>query len=145
MIIWNSVKHLLFRIEAVIALTIAWALVFIVPLRVTARLFGAVEAPSRREPVRSGAEARSAAVIRRMERQAESLPWRSTCLVRALAGALLLRRRGIIGTAVRFGVRKTDGRLEAHAWLLLGDTVLSGDGVEIDYLPLADFVRPSRH
>ncbi|MDP9170510.1 MAG: lasso peptide biosynthesis B2 protein [Acidobacteriota bacterium] len=39
-----------------------------------------------------------------------------TCLVRSFALWAMLRRRGI-QSDVRVGMRKTDGRIEGHAWL----------------------------
>ena len=48
---------------------------------------------------------------------ARRLPWSSTCLVRALAGARLLRRRDVPVT-LHLGARSAgNGTLLAHAWL----------------------------
>jgi hypothetical protein len=41
-------------------------------------------------------------------------PWQDTCLRRSVALAALLRPRG---ATVQVGVRRSAGRLEAHAWL----------------------------
>ncbi|CAK0739137.1 hypothetical protein CCP1ISM_10030001 [Azospirillaceae bacterium] len=49
---------------------------------------------------------------------------------------------------MRFGVRREGGRLEAHAWLMLGDAVLLGGSQANAYVPLADFGAgrvPKRH
>jgi hypothetical protein len=43
-------------------------------------------------------------------------PWRSQCLTTALTLQWLLARRGI-ATDLRLGVRRKDGRMEAHAWV----------------------------
>ena len=43
-------------------------------------------------------------------------PGPSTCLTRSLLLAWLLRRRGV-GGELRIGVRKLQGKLEAHAWI----------------------------
>ena len=48
------------------------------------------------------------------------------CLPRALALQRMLVRRGGRGT-VRFGVKKEDGIVHAHAWLVLSDRVLIGN------------------
>jgi hypothetical protein len=56
-------------------------------------------------------------------------PWQSTCLVQALAGMAMLRRRRLPGTLF-LGVRKNaaaTGHLAAHAWLRCGDVVLIGE------------------
>jgi hypothetical protein len=52
------------------------------------------------------------------------LPGRPACLTRSVTLWWLLRRRGI-DAAVRIGVRRTDGRLEAHAWVEIDGLVLN--------------------
>lgn len=139
----------LLRIETAVALHLAWVLVFVVPLRITRRLFGAVESPRDGEitavPPQGRAFERATDMARRLRRVADRLPWHSTCLVRAVAGQLLLTRRGIEGGSIRFGVRKQDGKLEAHAWLLLDGVALIGGEEAEGYLPLADLgqARPA--
>jgi hypothetical protein len=129
------VKHRLLQLETVLVLILAWVIVFLF----TRRLAAWIKRPGGEAPLVSTAiRHRAAAVCARLQRVARRLPWHSTCLVLAMAGMLLLRRRGIVGAVIRFGVRKRNGVLEAHAWLLLGDTILLG-GEEIDsYAPLAD-------
>ncbi len=59
---------------------------------------------------------------------ARNLPWNCVCLPRAIAGKLLLARRGYRST-IRIGVRLSDGALSAHAWLEIGQiTLLGGRG-----------------
>jgi hypothetical protein len=53
-----------------------------------------------------------------------------TCLSRSIVLAWVLRRHGV-DTRLRFGVRLTDGRLGAHAWL-------ERDGVPINDAPAVD-------
>lgn len=53
----------------------------------------------------------------------------TTCLPRSLVLWTLLRRQGFEPT-LRFGARRTEGQVQAHAWVELGATVLdptSGD------------------
>ena len=53
-------------------------------------------------------------------------PWKTTCLVQALAARRMLRRRGRTST-IYFGLTKDEaGELEAHAWLRCGTKVLTG-------------------
>jgi hypothetical protein len=59
-----------------------------------------------------------------VERAAEHGVLRTTCLERAVALDLLLRRRGIAGGRITVGVRWRDDRFVAHAWLELADRVL---------------------
>jgi len=60
---------------------------------------------------------------------ASRTPWPSTCLVQALAGIMMLRRRHISGT-LYLGVAKDKlgpEQIAAHAWLASGDVVLIGE------------------
>lgn len=133
------------RVEAALALALAWTLVFLVPLRHMRRLFGTITGPmGNGAPPPGPVLARAQAVARRVDRVAGRLPWQSTCLVRAVAARLLLARRRIDGGIIRFGIRKNDGALEAHAWLILGGTILMG-GEEVEtYAPLADLAATGR-
>ncbi|HEX3002842.1 MAG TPA: lasso peptide biosynthesis B2 protein [Angustibacter sp.] len=54
--------------------------------------------------------------------------WRGdtgTCLRTALVGGFVLRR---LGPRLRLGVAKVDGRVQAHAWLEIGDRTLDPVG-----------------
>jgi len=99
------------------------------PFRYTARLAG----------LSPGAEA-SAASLGQLERAervgwavrrvAGRTPWMGTCLVQAVAGAVLLRRRRIPAN-VSFGVARDGAASDgwtAHAWLSCAGRVLIGDG-----------------
>ncbi len=70
--------------------------------------------------------------------------FRPYCLVRVVALRDLLERDGITGSSIRIGVRRADGRFEAHAWLVWGRELL-GDSVrhvrtftEVDDLRVID-------
>jgi len=76
-------------------------------------------------------------VARRVARLARRVPWRATCLVQALAGWLLLKRRGIVAT-IRFGVAKSEAGLAAHAWLVVGSEIVLGGEAAPDFKALAD-------
>jgi len=59
-----------------------------------------------------------------------------TCLRRALALRVMFERRGHC-VDLRFGVRRVEGRLDAHAWLVVdGVEVDTGHGIRNDYLPM---------
>lgn len=69
-------------------------------------------------------------------------PWTSTCLAQALAGAQMLRRRGI-GSELTLGVALTPDsqvRMEAHAWLRQGGIFLTGQGGHQRFTPISTFV-----
>lgn len=135
-------KSLLARIETVFVLVIAWMIVFILPFRWGRRLFGSVGVPARSAmPVAEDDLKRALMLARRLNRVADRLPWTSTCLVRALAGRMLMAHRRMRGGRVRLGVRREGDGLAAHAWLIFGPVVVLGDGVAEDYMPLADLSR----
>jgi hypothetical protein len=62
--------------------------------------------------------------------------------VQALAGSLLLKRRGITAV-VRFGVTTQKTGLAAHAWLIVGGQTVLGGEAAADFVPLADLRRKS--
>lgn len=72
--------------------------------------------------------ARARRVMRAIARWADRLPWSSSCLVRALAGHAMLRRRGLPHT-LYLGVHAQDQWIEPHAWLRCGAVMVTGDGV----------------
>ncbi len=53
-------------------------------------------------------------------------PTNALCLQRSLALLWLLRRRGI-GAELKIGVRRTDGQLQAHAWVEVGGVAVNDD------------------
>ena len=69
------------------------------------------------------------------------LPWRADCLVQAIAAQRWLGRNGI-STNLYIGVQKaTPAEFEAHAWLMSGDTVVTG-GDRKGFTPLVTPTRP---
>jgi len=75
---------------------------------------------------------------------AARVPWRSTCLIQALAGARMLRRRSIHAT-LHLGTARNPtnkSKLEAHAWLRCGDTILIGRHDRERFIELATFTTP---
>lgn len=73
---------------------------------------------------------------RAIEVAARHVPWRSDCLIKAMAAARWLHNNGYQPT-VHVGVAKRDdGTIGAHAWLTLNDQILVGADEVVD---------PSRH
>lgn len=58
-------------------------------------------------------------------------PWKSTCLVKALAASKMLSKRHI-PHSIHFGMKKNDsGNYEAHAWVSAsGRVLIGGENVE---------------
>lgn len=69
------------------------------------------------------------------------VPWDGRCLAQALAATAMLRRRGVEGT-VSFGVREGESAgFEAHAWLRVGQRVITGGGVHERFKAFTTFAR----
>lgn len=99
----------------------------LVPFRRFKRLLGPAgekDTPGAREP--SGTTATEAATVARWMRRI-ARRHAGTCLAQALAGRVMLRRRGLPST-VSFGVRDTSRGLKFHAWLVHDDWVITGGG-----------------
>ena len=69
-------------------------------------------------------------------------PWRASCLQQSLTLGWLLRRRGI-DSQLRIGVRKEDGRFEAHAWVEHQGVVLYDPGLNSErFVPFERAIAP---
>jgi hypothetical protein len=64
---------------------------------------------------------------------------RHWCLVQTIAASRMLTRRGIRWT-MRVGVRRDANALEAHAWLVCGDRIVTGGRQARTMTPLATYV-----
>ncbi len=64
-----------------------------------------------------------------VSRMARRVPWRSDCLVQALAGQRALKRAGIASQIVVGTARGADGAFEAHAWLVEQDRIVLGGDI----------------
>jgi hypothetical protein len=126
-------------IEAAALLCGAWVAVRLVPFRGLAPLLGTPRPPGAAAvaPCPPGAATAALAVRWALLSAARRLPWTSTCLMRTLAGRLMLARRGVPCVA-RFGV--SGSRLDrAHAWLIAGGLDVSGGDQADGYRPVGDF------
>ncbi len=68
------------------------------------------------------------------------VPWRSDCLIRAVAARRWLGTGGVV-SRIAVGARHAeDGAFMAHAWLKVGERLVTGG----DTTPYQEFVRVSR-
>lgn len=82
--------------------------------------------PETRSALEIKAACDEAAVV--VSQLARRVPWRSDCLVQALAGQRLLLRDRIASEIVVGAGKSANGQFEAHAWLTShGRVVLGGD------------------
>ena len=131
-------------LEAAVVLTLALAVLALVPFRRIAAWLG--------EPVGGGERAvrppdarhlgSARQIGRAVERAARHLPWPALCLPQTIAAQAMLRRRGIASTA-HFGMALSEApdprRMRAHAWLTVGDTAVVGGRGDGGFAVLARF------
>jgi hypothetical protein len=73
-------------------------------------------------------------------RAAVHVPFRAVCLPQAMAGRIMLKRRGI-ASAMHFGAAKgTDKPIDAHAWLDAAGVKVTGYPVGPQFAEIACFV-----
>lgn len=131
-------------LDAAAALLTARLAVAVLPFRAVARGFGLSPTRLHEAEVHGdhAGEPHKLSIIRwSIAATAARLPWESSCLVRALAAALMLRRRRL-PAALFLGVAKEEGnkdKFAAHAWLISGGACLTGDAGRTDYSPIAVF------
>ncbi len=109
-------------VEALGCLLLAGVSVRALPFRWLGRVFG-----GSRSPIPGPDRARKALRVRwAIRRVVERSPLRFACLAQSVAARAMLTRRRV-PTSLRLGVRRDEGgALAAHAWLLAGDTFVTG-------------------
>jgi hypothetical protein len=68
-------------------------------------------------------------------------PWKSTCMVRAVAGLKMLEQRGIESTLYMGVARDKNGQMVAHAWLRSGASYVSGDDTMKGFVVVEKFAK----
>lgn len=128
-------------IEAGLCLACA-RLLLLIPFRWIAPFLGRAQPATTARPVEAlPAEQRGAALsIRRaLLRVSRHLPWHSSCLVCAIAGRMMLRRRRM-PSVLLLGTRSDpETRLAAHAWLQCGEVDVIGAEAAPEYAPIVAF------
>jgi hypothetical protein len=119
--------------EAVLLLGLARLLVLTTPFRLLARWLARVPGPDADDAVLLGR------VRRAVTTAARNVPWNAVCLPQAMAAKAMLARRGC-GSSLRLGVGfDGNGKLIAHAWLVVGGTVVVGGAGISGVTPLTSF------
>ena len=125
--------------EAALALAAARLALAVLPIR---WLVPSASRPDPSGPDPGPPDPRARLVAWAIERGAVRLPWRSRCLVRALAGRWMLARRGV-PSVLCLGVAREGGVVTAHAWLLVAGRAVCGGREAPGYTPIAA-IRASR-
>ncbi len=136
-------------LEAAGWLLIAWGAVRYVPFRCIAPFLGEAAAADRErtdDRIEYGWQDERLQVGLAIARASHHLPWECTCLMQAIAGRAMLKRRGR-PTALYLGVAKVGAglrptpteELAAHAWLSSGGMIVTGRCEAERFTPLACF------
>jgi hypothetical protein len=131
--------------EATVCLLLVKVTLRVVPFR---RLAGRLGGQRQASPTQIDDATRDRArqVGRALRVARRRLPFQSRCLVMALAALLMLRRRRLDST-LYFGVTNRDGdKLQAHAWLRVGDVMVTGGAGRHGHVVVGQFAsRPPEH
>lgn len=132
-------RHRARVLEAMVALAGVGLLLRLLPFNLALKLMG-VGRPRRGEDVhrRRTRDPVAAAVGVAVTRAAARLPWHFSCLVRALAGRLMLVHRGVPST-VFLGITKDVEGIHAHAWLVARNGTVCGGREAAGFQPIAAF------
>ena len=120
------------------------ALRFVAFRRMAARLGNFVEPHDGRvASLLSGISEQQAVLARKVswaiDRAVRHVPFDAVCLPQAMAAHTLLKRRGV-PSLMHFGVRKVDGKLEAHAWLNAGEVEVTGYPIGLGFTEIASVI-----
>lgn len=112
-------------IEAAVSLACARLVIVLVPFRHVAALLGTPQLESSARPSTGEETGRINQVRWSITVAARHVPWEAVCLPQAMAGKWMLKRRGVIST-LYLGVKRSEARMQAHAWLRAGETIVTG-------------------
>lgn len=111
-------------------------IIFFIPFKYIAGYLGEQMRESQAaEPDNPYAE-RTGQVIDQVSRHT---PWESKCLVQAITGKMLLRRKGLSNTLYLGVAKNVDSKMIAHAWLRYGAKVVTGECRREDFTVVAKF------
>ena len=139
---WSfSRRERIIVIEAGLCLACA-RLFLLIPFRWIAPFLGRAQPAATARPIEAlAAEQRGEAVgIRRaLLRVSRHLPWHSSCLVCAIAGRMMLRRRRMPSVLLLGARNASETQLAAHAWLQCGEVDVIGAEAAPEYAPIVAF------
>lgn len=126
-------RHRLRVLEAAAILTLIGLLMWLLPLSVSMRLAGVPINPT---PPKDGLNPTplARAIDAAVSAAANRLPWHPVCLPQALSAGLMLRWRGY-SPQLCFGIQRTAGTLDAHAWLTLDGGIVCGGRMDAALVP----------
>ena len=130
-------KTQLALLEALLWLGLSRSAVLLFPFRFIAPYLGKLnhETPQLCVPSHQAIAQHIASVI---SMSSAVTPWRSNCLAQAIAGKMMLWRRAIPST-LYLGLKKDANQLEAHAWLRVGEQIVTGGAVKSQFKVVSFF------
>jgi hypothetical protein len=95
-------------------------------------------------PVKHGTKLdhQAALIGQSIDRAGYYMPWKSTCLVRAITGKFMLRRRRISNTLYLGVAWDEPHAMAAHAWLCCGNRIVTGAREKERFAVVAAFSEP---
>jgi hypothetical protein len=112
-------------IEAALLTGVARLAVMLLPFRWIAAWLG-----RQKEETAAGCDGENQQVLSRLRwavaAASRHVPWQAKCLVQAMTARSMLKRRSITGTLYLGLAKDPQGKLQAHAWLRSGDTIVAG-------------------
>jgi|HubBroStandDraft_1064217.scaffolds.fasta_scaffold00058_47 hypothetical protein len=140
---WAVMRRRLRVVEAMLVLAGAALTLRLVPFRrIAARVgevapgAGTAAAEPSVDPAVDHVAAALASAVRRLR-------LRDCCLIMALAGEFMLRRRGV-AAVLHLGVARSATGFEGHAWLEAGGRIVCGGRTARAFTPIARIVRAHR-
>jgi hypothetical protein len=131
-------------VESTLWLAVARLAVLVLPFRRLAPHMGEAMSYAPAHPALPTGQRRLAARVGwAVAASSRFAPWKTPCLVEAIAAQRMLARRHV-PTALHLGLTKEGEKLAAHAWLQCGELTLTGGGPVPEYTPLASFVNGAR-
>ena len=127
--------------EATVLLAFARFAVLLLPFRIVMAYCGIHETVDSPKAATADDESAVVRVAWSVSTVSRYTPWRSECLVRAIAATHMLRRRHL-HTSLYLGLRKDKpGSLSAHAWLRCGNIIVTGGLGHKEFTVVATFAQ----
>lgn len=143
-----SAAEIAMVVPAIALLGLARLAIVALPFRWYAKVLGSVAAIGQQPAAisaRQDAKARS--IGRSVRATATVTPWSAVCLPQAMAAGVLLKLHGV-PHVVHFGLAPGEASpeaapMQAHAWVIAGERVVTGAPVLPEYRIVATFASPS--
>lgn len=133
-------KQRLLYSEAGLALLLAKLLLQLAPTRWVFRIIG-FQVVSQFTPSLSSASQQLSRIGLALHQISLHLPFSTTCLVQAIAGGMMLKRRRLPANLCIGITKLPNGQLAAHAWLTSDHCVVTGGKEQQDYSMIATFLK----